>query len=97
MKEITKEQVLNAIDLIESYKTQESNKINAIIVKSDNRKIETLDLNKRSYRSLKAAKINTIGELTRYDLSDLRKFRNLGDKSILDIMKCLKIKGIEIH
>lgn len=49
-------------------------------------KIEDLDLSVRSYNCLKRANINTVGELSQMTEEDLMKVRNLGRKSIKEII-----------
>lgn len=57
--------------------------------------IEHLDLTVRSYNSLKRANIHTIGDLTQRSLDDLAKVRNLGAKSIQEILS--KLAGMNIY
>ncbi|HAW04922.1 MAG TPA: DNA-directed RNA polymerase subunit alpha, partial [Saprospirales bacterium] len=47
--------------------------------------LEDLDLSVRAYNCLKAAKINSLGEMVRYDTHELLKFRNFGKKSLVEI------------
>ena len=47
--------------------------------------LEDLDLSVRAYNCLKAAKINSLGELVHYDTHELLKFRNFGKKSLVEI------------
>jgi DNA-directed RNA polymerase subunit alpha len=56
--------------------------------------LEDLDLSVRAYNCLKAAKINTLGELVRFDTHELLKFRNFGKKSLVEIEELLTMKGI---
>ena len=56
--------------------------------------LEDLDLSVRAYNCLKAAKINSLGELVRYDTHELLKFRNFGKKSLVEIEELLQIKGL---
>ena len=56
--------------------------------------LEDLDLSVRAYNCLKAAKINTLGELVKYDTHELLKFRNFGKKSLVEIEELLQIKGL---
>jgi len=56
--------------------------------------LEDLDLSVRAYNCLKAAKINTLGELVRFDTHELLKFRNFGKKSLVEIEELLHLKGI---
>lgn len=56
--------------------------------------LEDLDLSVRAYNCLKAAKINSLGELVKYDTHELLKFRNFGKKSLVEIEELLQIKGL---
>ena len=56
--------------------------------------LEDLDLSVRAYNCLKAAKINTLGELVKYDTHELLKFRNFGKKSLVEIEELLQDKGL---
>lgn len=56
--------------------------------------LEDLDLSVRAYNCLKAAKINTLSELVKYDTHELLKFRNFGKKSLVEIEELLNIKGL---
>ncbi len=48
--------------------------------------IEELDLSVRAYNCLKKANINTVGDLLKYKPQDLLKVRNLGRKTLKEIM-----------
>jgi DNA-directed RNA polymerase subunit alpha len=56
--------------------------------------LEDLDLSVRAYNCLKAAKINSLGELVKYDTHELLKFRNFGKKSLVEIEELLQNKGL---
>jgi DNA-directed RNA polymerase subunit alpha len=56
--------------------------------------LEDLDLSVRAYNCLKAAKINSLSELVRYDTHELLKFRNFGKKSLVEIEELLTEKGL---
>lgn len=56
--------------------------------------LEDLDLSVRAYNCLKAAKINSLGEMVRYDTHELLKFRNFGKKSLVEIEELLAEKGL---
>lgn len=56
--------------------------------------LEDLDLSVRAYNCLKAAKINSLAELVRFDTHELLKFRNFGKKSLVEIEELLQIKGL---
>jgi DNA-directed RNA polymerase subunit alpha len=56
--------------------------------------LEDLDLSVRAYNCLKAAKINSLGELVKFDTHELLKFRNFGKKSLVEIEELLQNKGL---
>jgi DNA-directed RNA polymerase subunit alpha len=56
--------------------------------------LEDLDLSVRAYNCLKAAKINSLAEVVRYDTHELLKFRNFGKKSLVEIEELLQEKGL---
>jgi len=56
--------------------------------------LEDLDLSVRAYNCLKAAKINSLGELVQYETHELLKFRNFGKKSLVEIEELLQDKGL---
>ncbi len=56
--------------------------------------LEDLDLSVRAYNCLKAAKINSLGEMVRFDTHELLKFRNFGKKSLVEIEELLTEKGL---
>jgi DNA-directed RNA polymerase subunit alpha len=56
--------------------------------------LEDLDLSVRAYNCLKAAKINSLGEMVKYDTHELLKFRNFGKKSLVEIEELLQNKGL---
>jgi DNA-directed RNA polymerase subunit alpha len=56
--------------------------------------LEDLDLSVRAYNCLKAAKINSLAELVKFDTHELLKFRNFGKKSLVEIEELLQMKGL---
>jgi DNA-directed RNA polymerase subunit alpha len=56
--------------------------------------LEDLDLSVRAYNCLKAAKINSLGEMVKFDTHELLKFRNFGKKSLVEIEELLQNKGL---
>lgn len=57
-------------------------------------KIENLDLTMRSYNCLKRAGIRTIGDLLNFTYYDLIKIRNLGRKSMKEILDKIHDLGL---
>lgn len=59
--------------------------------------IEELDLSVRSYNCLKRAGINTVEELTRKTEEDMMKVRNLGKKSLEEVIQKLAALGLSLR
>lgn len=53
-----------------------------------------LDLSVRALNCLKAADVDTLGELVVYNKNDLLKFRNFGKKSLTEIEELLDNRGL---
>lgn len=60
------------------------------------RKIEDLDLSVRSYNCLKRANINTVGELAQKTEEEMMKVRNLGRKSLKEVVQKLREIGLDL-
>jgi len=58
--------------------------------------IEELDLSVRSYNCLKRAGINTVEDLTNKNEEDMMKVRNLGKKSLEEVLGKLKDLGLSL-
>ena len=63
----------------------------------ENIKIDELDLTVRSYNCLKKAQIETVGQLAKLGLSELLKIKNLGRKSLTEIMEKMKDLGYDLE
>ena len=59
--------------------------------------IEDLDLSVRSYNCLKRAGINTVEELVQRDEDEMMKVRNLGRKSLEEVLEKLKELGLSLN
>ncbi|MDE7367621.1 MAG: DNA-directed RNA polymerase subunit alpha, partial [Lachnospiraceae bacterium] len=59
--------------------------------------IDELELSVRSYNCLKRAGINTVEELTNKTSEDMMKVRNLGRKSLEEVLSKLKELGLELR
>ena len=82
----------------EAYDTE------VMVVKSDNGKekvlemtIEELDLSVRSFNCLKRAQINTVEDLTNRTEEDMMKVRNLGRKSLDEVVAKLNSLGFDLR
>ena len=87
------------IDLSENAKTAE-----IMVEKEDDEKekvlemsIDELELSVRSYNCLKRAGINTVEELTNKTSEDMMKVRNLGRKSLEEVLGKLKELGLQLN
>ena len=58
--------------------------------------IDELELSVRSYNCLKRAGINTVEELTNKTAEDMMKVRNLGRKSLEEVLAKLKELGLSL-
>ena len=58
--------------------------------------IEELDLSVRSFNCLKRAGINTVGDLTKTTEEDMKKVRNLGAKSLEEVINKLAEMGLAL-
>ena len=54
-----------------------------------------LDLSVRALNCLKAAEVDSLGELVKFNKNDLLKFRNFGRKSLAELMEIVENFGIE--
>ncbi len=57
-------------------------------------KLNDLDLSVRALNCLKAAEVETLGDLVQYNRNDLLKFRNFGKKSLDELDKLVKQKNL---
>ncbi len=87
------------INLSENAKNAE-----VMVEKEDNEKekvlemsIDELELSVRSYNCLKRAGINTVEELTNKTSEDMMKVRNLGRKSLEEVLTKLKELGLQLN
>ena len=58
-------------------------------------KLVDLDLSVRALNCLKAADVETMGDLVQYNKTDLLKFRNFGKKSLTELEELVRTKGLE--
>lgn len=94
---IMNELLMLFVDLSEDAKNTE-----VIVEKEENKKekvlemtIEELDLSVRSYNCLKRAGINTVEDLTNKSEEDMMKVRNLGRKSLEEVIN--KLNGLGLY
>ena len=84
--------------------SENAQKAEIIVAKEDEGKekvlemsIDELELSVRSYNCLKRAGINTVEELTNRTPEDMMKVRNLGRKSLEEVLAKLKELGLELN
>ena len=84
------------VDLVESMKGVEILKANTEDTKTKvlDMSVEDLDLSVRSYNCLKRANIHTVEDLTKRTEDDMLKVRNLGRKSLEEVVKKLEDLGL---
>lgn len=58
-------------------------------------KLVDMDLSVRALNCLKAADVETLGELVSYNKNDLLKFRNFGKKSLTELEDLVHAKGLQ--
>lgn len=59
-----------------------------------NTKLVDMDLSVRALNCLKAADVDTLGDLVSYNKSDLLKFRNFGKKSLTELEELVRSKNL---
>ncbi len=96
---VLSEHLNSFIDLSENAKTAE-----VMVQKEDNHKervlemsIDELELSVRSFNCLKRAGINTVEELCNRTSEDMMKVRNLGRKSLEEVLAKLKELGLSLN
>ena len=57
-------------------------------------KLIDMDLSVRALNCLKAAEVDTLGDLVSFNKNDLMKFRNFGKKSLTDLEELVNVKGL---
>jgi DNA-directed RNA polymerase subunit alpha len=84
--------------------SEEVGKSNTVVVKPESQRdkvlemtIEELDLSVRSFNCLKRAGINTVEDLVAKSESDMMKVRNLGRKSLEEVINKLQTMGLTLR
>jgi DNA-directed RNA polymerase subunit alpha len=57
-------------------------------------KLIDMDLSVRALNCLKAAEVDTLGDLVSFNKNDLMKFRNFGKKSLTELEELVTVKGL---
>jgi len=85
---------LNEIVIEQDYMYEREEKITN---RKLEKKIEELDLSVRSYNCLKRAGINTVGELAQKAEEEMMRVRNLGRKSLKEVVQKLREIGLDLR
>lgn len=79
---------------VETVKKQDVDETHMSMRKLLKTPLTELDLSVRAYNCLKAAEVKTLGDLVRYNIADLLKFRNFGKKSLSELEELVAEKGL---
>ena len=60
-------------------------------------KLIDMDLSVRALNCLKAAEVDTLGDLVSFNKNDLMKFRNFGKKSLTELEELVDVKGLNLE
>ncbi|MFZ5553657.1 MAG: DNA-directed RNA polymerase subunit alpha [Bacteroidota bacterium] len=82
------------LDTIEKQETEEFDEESLHMRQLLKTKLVDLDLSVRALNCLKAADVETLGELVAYNKNDLLKFRNFGKKSLTELEDLVHAKGL---
>ena len=83
------------LDTAEKTVTEEFDETSLHIRQLLKTKLVDLDLSVRALNCLKAADVETLGDLVAFNKNDLLKFRNFGKKSLTELEELVKSKGLE--
>jgi DNA-directed RNA polymerase subunit alpha len=83
------------LDTTEKTVTEEFDETSLHIRQLLKTKLVDLDLSVRALNCLKAADVETLGDLVAFNKNDLLKFRNFGKKSLTELEELVKSKGLE--
>jgi len=83
----------NIVDKVGIFSTKEEDSK----LKKLETSIEDLDLSVRAYNCLKKADINTLGDLTEKSEAEMEKIRNLGKKSLKEVIDKIKDLGLKFR
>ena len=94
--------IINEHMLLFANLAESVNNVEIMVEKEDDKKgmldmsIDELDLSVRSYNCLKRAGINTVEELIQRSEADMMKVRNLGRKSLDEVVQKLAMLGLKL-
>jgi len=83
------------LDSEEKSSTEEFDETSLHIRQLLKTKLVDLDLSVRALNCLKAADVETLGDLVQFNRNDLLKFRNFGKKSLTELEELVRTKNLE--
>lgn len=83
------------LDTAEKTVTEEFDETSLHIRQLLKTKLVDMDLSVRALNCLKAADVESLGDLVAFNKNDLLKFRNFGKKSLTELEELVKSKGLE--
>lgn len=83
------------LDSAEKTVTEEFDETSLHIRQLLKTKLVDMDLSVRALNCLKAADVETLGDLVAFNKNDLLKFRNFGKKSLTELEELVRSKGLE--
>ncbi|QHG20640.1 DNA-directed RNA polymerase subunit alpha C-terminal domain-containing protein [Nostoc sp. ATCC 53789] len=78
------------------HRVEQINGDNTPVSVVDENSIESLNLKRNTYTALLDAQVNTIEDLKKYGVTGLQTLKNLGNKSVSQIVEALQSRGIEL-
>jgi DNA-directed RNA polymerase subunit alpha len=82
------------LDDVEKAETEEFDETSLHMRQLLKTKLVDMDLSVRALNCLKAADVETLGDLVSYNKNDLLKFRNFGKKSLTELEDLIESKGL---
>lgn len=82
------------LDTVEKAATEEFDEASLHMRQLLKTKLMDMDLSVRALNCLKAADVETLGDLVSFDKNDLLKFRNFGKKSLTELEDLIEAKGL---
>jgi len=84
-----------SVDVVETTVSEDFDETTLHIRQLLKSKLVDMDLSVRALNCLKAADVETLGELVSFHKNDLLKFRNFGKKSLNELEELVKAKGMD--
>jgi DNA-directed RNA polymerase subunit alpha len=82
------------LDTAEKSSTEEFDEASLHMRQLLKTKLVDMDLSVRALNCLKAADVETLGDLVAFNKNDLLKFRNFGKKSLTELEDLVQTKGL---